>query len=119
MPERIVTDPKTGGQKGEKPARFDLLPPDALWQIAEHFGRGAEKYADRNWERGYAWSLSYAALQRHLHAWWGGEDLDAETGSSHLAAAGFHVLALLAFQGRGVGTDDRSRTKRKMKGKRR
>jgi hypothetical protein len=96
--EVTVTDPDTGGQKGRKPARFDLLPWNALWEVAEHYGKGAEKYEDRNWERGYDWSLSYAALQRHLAAWWQGEDIDTETGSSHLAAAAFHVLALLTFK---------------------
>jgi dATP/dGTP diphosphohydrolase len=102
-----IIDPLTGGEKGRKLARTDLLPPDALLSIAEHYGRGALKYEDRNWERGYAWSLSYGALLRHLFAWWGGEDIDAETGSSHLAAVGWHALALIAFETREVGTDDR------------
>jgi hypothetical protein len=96
--EVTITDPVTGGKKGQKPARFDLLPWNALREIAEHYGKGAEKYDDRNWEKGYDWSLSYAALQRHLTAWWQGEDIDAETGSSHLAAVAFHVLALLTFK---------------------
>lgn len=102
-----VVDPTTGGEKGQKLARFDLIPVDALWDIAEHFGRGAEKYADRNWERGYKWSLSYAALLRHLTAWWGGEDFDEETGSHHLAAVGFHTMALLTFVRTHPDGDDR------------
>lgn len=102
---RVVS--KTGGAKGSKMARFDLLPPAAVKEIAEHFGKGAAKYADRNWEKGYAWSLSYAALQRHLHAFWGGEDIDPETGSHHLAAAGFHVLALLENRRINPQFDDR------------
>lgn len=102
-----VTDPTTGGAKGQKLFRTDLLPADALLAVAEHFGRGARKYEDRNWEKGYAWSLSYAALLRHLLAFWGGEDIDEETGSLHLQAVGFHALALLAFSLRDAGTDDR------------
>ena len=105
--ELRVTDPVTGGQKGDKLARMDLLPWDTLHTLSEHYGRGALKYDDRNWEKGYAWHLSYAALQRHLAAWWQGEDVDEETGSSHLAAAAFHVLAMMTFQARGLGTDDR------------
>ncbi len=77
-------------------------------QIAEHFGKGAAKYADRNWERGYEWSLSFAALQRHLWAFWMGEDHDPEMGSHHLAAAGFHVLALLTFVEEHPSLDDRA-----------
>lgn len=87
----------TGGEKGVKPQRFDLLPWHSLGVVAEHYAKGAEKYAAHNWRRGYEWSKSFAALQRHLSAWWQGEDVDAETGSSHLAAAAFHVLALIEF----------------------
>lgn len=105
--ETRVVDPSTGGAKGQKLARFDLLPSDALWAVAEHYGKGAAKYEERNWERGYAWSLSYGALQRHLNQFWSGEDVDAELQGPHLAAAAFHVLALLAFSLRGAGTDDR------------
>lgn len=105
--ETIETDPTTGGQKARKLARFSLLPYDALWRVAEHFGRGAEKYEDRNWERGYAWSWSYDALMRHLTAWWHGEDRDTETGSLHITAVAWHALVLLAFRLRHIGTDDR------------
>jgi 5'(3')-deoxyribonucleotidase len=106
-----IVDPKSGGEKGQKLARFDLLPPDALDAVATHFGLGARKYADRNWERGYAWGLSYGAALRHLNLFWAGEDYDHDPSlgqpSPHLAAAAFHILALLAFQKRGIGTDDR------------
>lgn len=87
----------TGGEKGTKDARFDLIPADALHQLAEHYGFGARKYADNQWRKGYEWSKSYAAMQRHLNAWWGGEDIDEETGSSHIAAAAWHCFTLLTF----------------------
>lgn len=105
--EWTVTDPETGGMKGQKPARMELLPYDVLAKVAEHYGRGAEKYDARNWEKGYAYSLSMGALMRHLSAWWQGEDIDAETGSSHLYAVIFHAFSLAAFELRGIGTDDR------------
>lgn len=105
--EEIITDPLTGGQKGRKLARTDLLPADVLMLLAEHYGKGALKYADRNWEKGYAWSLSYGALLRHLFLWESGEDYDEETGSLHTVAAAWHAISLIAFQTRGVGTDDR------------
>jgi hypothetical protein len=95
--EERITDPTTGGEKGRKLARFDLIPARALWHLAEHFGRGASKYADRNWERGYAWSLSFGAIMRHLWAFWGGEDHDKETGSHHLDAVMWHAMVLRTF----------------------
>jgi hypothetical protein len=102
-----VIDPETGGEKGTKLARFDLIPADALWQLAEHYGIGATKYADRNWERGYDWSLSYAALMRHAVTFWQGHDIDSETGSHHMAAVAFHALALLTFDITHPEKDDR------------
>ena len=111
--EVTVVDEETGGAKGRKLARHELLPPESLTAIAERFGLGAAKYEDRNWEKGYDWSLSYGALQRHLLAWWGGEDVDEEFGDSHLAAAGFHVLVLLSFIENHLDGDDRPVTKGK------
>lgn len=106
-PEEIrIVDPTTGGQKGSKLARFDLIPPEPLWALAEHYGRGALKYDDRNYEKGYKWGLSFAALQRHLYQWVGGESFDAETGTHHLISAAWHCFALFLFETRTLGTDD-------------
>lgn len=108
--EVIVVDKKTGGQKGQKLQRFSLIPPDVEWLLAEHYGRGALKYADRNWEKGYNWSLSYDALKRHLNQRLRGEVIDQETGSRHLIAVVWHAMALAAFELRGAGTDDLTMT---------
>lgn len=111
MTEVRVVDPNTGGAKGSKPARFDLIPPDVLWELAVHFGKGEEKYPSpepgiMNWQLGYNWSLSYAALQRHLFLWSKGEDIDEETGTHHLIAVAWHAFCLRWFQEHGMGTDD-------------
>ena len=91
----------TGGAKGSKGARFDLIPTGPLWELAEHYGKGAQKYERvngiDNWRNGYDWSLSYAALQRHVNAFWNGEDIDPENGSKHIIAAAWHCLALAHF----------------------
>jgi hypothetical protein len=104
---RVVSE--TGGEKGSKLPRFDLMPPDALFEVAKVYGIGSKKYADRNWERGYPWGLSYAALERHLNKDKAGETYDDE-GFMHLAAVAWHALALISFRLRGVGTDDRGNT---------
>lgn len=101
-----VVDPVSGGEKGSKLARFSLIPAEFLWALAEHYGLGARKYADRNWERGYKWSLSVDALERHLNQWKLGESKDVETGSYHLIAVAWHACALFIFGLRGLGTDD-------------
>lgn len=89
--------------------RMELLPPDALIEIAKVFTMGAEKYADRNWERGMDWGRIYAATMRHLSAFWAGEDIDSEWGYSHLAHAGCSILMLLATYMRNIGTDSRQK----------
>lgn len=108
----VRTTSSTGGQKGVKAERHDLLPKAGLDAIARVFGFGATKYADHNWRRGYEWGKSYAALQRHLQAFWDGETYDEESGEPHLGHAGFHILVLLTWlaeQGEGVDNpfDDR------------
>lgn len=106
MQEILVTDPITGGQKGAKLARFSLIPPEFLWALAEHYGKGARKYEDRNWERGYQWSLSLDALERHLNQWLRGEDRDEETDTHHLICVAWHAIALFVYSVRGLGTDN-------------
>lgn len=93
--ERVVSP--TGGAKGQKMERYDLIPPEPLRLLAEHYGRGAKKYGDDNWTKGYDWSLNFAAMQRHAWAFWGGEDNDPETGSPHMVAVAWHAFTLLAF----------------------
>ena len=106
LEEIRITDPNTGGEKGSKLARFSLIPTEFLWELACHYGRGARKYADRNWEKGYNWSLSVDALERHLAQWKLRETHDAETGTHHLVAVAWHACALFVFDIRGLGKDD-------------
>lgn len=108
MTETRRKDEKTGGEKGVKPQRYGLIPPEALDSLARVYGVGADKYADRNWEKGYPWSWSFDAMMRHAWAFWRGEDNDPETGQPHLAHVAWHAFAMLTYQRRKIGTDDRS-----------
>jgi hypothetical protein len=87
--------------------RYDLIPADALDELAKVYTAGAEKYADRNWEAGMSWSRAFGSLMRHAWAWMRGEDIDSESGLPHMAHAAFRCLQLLAYAKRGVGGDDR------------
>lgn len=107
MSEEVRTTSATGGQKGTKLERFDLLPVGALTTLARHYGVGALKYDDNQWRKGYEWSKSYAAMQRHLTEFWGGQDIDPETGSPHMAAVAWHAFTLLTFMEDFPEYDDR------------
>lgn len=74
--------------------RTDLVPPSAIVSMARGFTYGANKYDDRNWEKGINYGRLYGALQRHLNAWWNGENRDPESRLSHLDHA-FCCLAML------------------------
>ena len=102
-----VTDPTTGGQKGSKPQRFDLIPAEVLWELASIYGHGSSKYADRNWEKGYKWGLSFASLMRHAWKFWWGEEIDPESGHPHMGHAMWHCAALLWFSRHRRELDDR------------
>lgn len=73
--------------------RYDLLPPHAIEQLAKILTMGANKYADRNWEKGMNWTSTVASLKRHLAAFEKGEDKDPESGLLHMA----HIMCNAAF----------------------
>lgn len=104
--DEVMSVSSSGAMKGTKLARYDLIPA-ALEEVAKHYGRTAHKYPPGNWRKGYEWSKSYAALMRHVTAWWNGEDNDPELDSPHLAAVAWHALTLLEFARTHLEMDDR------------
>ena len=108
--EIISVDETTGGRKAVKTARYDLIPADPLRLLAKQYGLGTVKYGDRNWEKGYVWSKSFASANRHLWEFWNGEDVDKEIKNLHIIAAAWHCFALAEFYLKGSGTDDRPRS---------
>ena len=108
---------KEGGKLDMGKARIDLIAPELIFAVALVSTAGLAKYPDRNWEKGMKWGRMFAACMRHAWAWWGGKlptnmnyllgELDGETKMSHLWHAGWCIMALIAYEQRGVGTDDR------------
>ncbi len=87
--------------------RYDLTPPEVEEAIATVLTFGAEKYGDRNWELGMAWGRPYAALRRHMAAWWSGEEFDPESGLPHTWHAAACIAFLVAFEARDIGINDK------------
>lgn len=113
------TWPQDEGRKDDaNKVRMDLVPPEIIFAIADILTFGAEKYSARNWEKGMTWGRPFAALMRHMWAWWGGRgptsksflfgDLDEETKRSHLWHAACCIAFLVTFEERGIGEDDRA-----------
>jgi hypothetical protein len=72
--------------------RMDLIPPEAIEELAKVLTMGASKYDDNNWQ-GVESHRYDAALMRHYVAWKKGEEVDPESGFSHLS----HMLCNVAF----------------------
>lgn len=88
-----------------------LIPPEALLEIAKILAFGAEKYGENNWRKDIdntSYSRTYASIQRHLLAWFAGQDLDPESGESHISHAATQILILIMQIKYGIEeTDDR------------
>ena len=61
------------------------------------------------------WLVCYASAMRHLLKWAGGEDLDDESGLSHLDHAITNLAFLVAYERRGIGSDNRPFSKKEKK----
>jgi hypothetical protein len=115
-PEDSEPTPQEGVKFDQGKARYDLIPPEVEEAIAQVLSFGAAKYGNRNWEAGMDWGRVYAAMRRHMGAWWRRlEDNDPESGMPHLWHAAACIAFLVAFEARGEGNDDRPKQKRKMK----
>lgn len=101
-------DPK--GQAGSLKAPLGLVPPYAMEQTAWVHKLGAEKYGPWNWrETGVCASTYVNAILRHLNAWRDGEDLDPESGITHLAHIACSANILMDAEVCGKLQDDRNK----------
>lgn len=88
--------------------QWHLVPWDAMRKVVEVLMIGANKYRPRGWEDGMEYSRVYSAMQRHATAWFQDrEENDPTDGQHHLASVAWCALVLIAYQLRGIGTDDR------------
>lgn len=91
---------------GGKPS-LELIPRECLDGMGHVLKFGAEKYDRHLWREGMEWSRLLGGALRHITAFNDGEDLDPESGLSHL----YHAMTCLAFvgtyQATSTGTDDR------------
>lgn len=69
---------------------------------------GASKYGAFNWQADPVDATTYySAAMRHLLQWFSGEDVDPESGSSHLAHVRACMAILIDAQASGKLVDDR------------
>lgn len=81
---------------GGKP-RISILQGRALYEVMKVGEMGAKKYGDHNYRLGMSVTRYIDAAFRHVFIQWLflGEDLDAESGLSHLAHGAWNLLSAL------------------------
>ncbi len=89
---------ETGKKFDSGKPRMDLLPMDALLEVAKVLAFGAKKYGDRNWEKGLDVQRLRAAQLRHDAATEMGQAIDEESGLSHTAHKVTDALMELALR---------------------
>lgn len=101
-------DPK--GLVGAAKTPLVLVPAHALEQVAWAHRLGADKYGPYNWrETGVCATTYISAMMRHLNAWRDGEDVDPESGITHLAHIACNANILMDAMHCGTLQDDRYR----------
>ena len=74
--------------------RWSLIPNDVMTDYIKVLEFGAAKYSENNWkyvDNGN--TRYYDATMRHMEAWLQGENVDQESGISHLA----HAMCCITF----------------------
>lgn len=96
---------------GKMKTQFHLVPPRVLKEVADAMTEGANKYGPYNFRQaGVNHSTYFSSTLRHITAWFEGEDIDKDSGLSHItkAIAGLFVLRDSMLEGN--DKDDRPST---------
>lgn len=84
---------------------------EAFFKIADIHDHGDLEYGEGNWRKGQPASQVFSSLQRHLIAWFTGEDYDKKSKLYHLLHAGWNMLFLIhmfvIYRGHYEELDDR------------
>lgn len=93
---------------GSRKAPLSCVPMNVIAEIGVAMAEGAAKYGRHNWRgAGIRSSVYFDAAMRHLIAYWEGEDIDPESGVSHLTKLLAGVVVWRDAQSRGMCIDDR------------
>ncbi len=105
QPEML--EPTVGRKNDEGKRQWHLLPIEGTEAMVEVMEFGAKKYGDYNWYLGMDWLRLFNAVNRHLWAWFKGEENDPESGLPHISHASCCILMLGSLIILNKGKDDR------------
>lgn len=93
---------------GVRKAPMSTVPANVLAELGVAMLEGASKYGRHNYRAaGVRASVYYDATMRHLMGWWEGEDVDPDSGLSHVVKAIAALTVLRDAMHNELWTDDR------------
>lgn len=112
LPVRRATDAKPTNPKdlcGVRKAPMSTVSAAVLAEVGVAMLEGASKYGRHNYRAvGVRSSVYYDGTMRHLMAWWEGQDIDPDSGMSHITKAITSLVVLRDAMIQGKCTDDRA-----------
>ncbi len=104
----MATSPNPKDRLGAQKVSITKLPPVAVLHTSHALMNGADKYGAYNWrEKAVRASIYVDACERHLNAWFDGEEEAPDSGVHHLGHAMACLAILLDAQETGNLIDDR------------
>ena len=104
--DKIGLDPKD--EAGKSKPQLAIIPTISEQCEAKALALGAEKYGFYNWRKSPVETMTYLnAIKRHLNAFIDGEDIDPESGVSHLGHIKAGCSILLDAEKTGTLLDNR------------
>lgn len=91
--QKLDTTSSLGTKHDSGKPKVSLIPTEAILEMATALTYGASKYGTDNFKAGISYRRLLDAAMRHLLAFSAGEDIDAESGNTHVS----HALASLAM----------------------
>lgn len=110
LPKQNSTTKQTNPKDlvGTQKAPMSTVSAPVLAEIGVAMLEGACKYGRHNYRAvGVRASVYYDATMRHLMSWWEGEDIDPDSGMSHVTKAITSLVVLRDAMIQGKVTDDR------------
>lgn len=101
-----ASNPKDAVGTGKVP--FSTVPAPVIAEVGLGMLEGARKYGRHNYRAiGVRGSVYYDAAMRHLTGWWEGQDIDPDSGLSHITKALASLVVLRDAMMNGKWIDDR------------
>ncbi len=101
----------SGARRNRGKVSFSIVPMHLLSGVARILMGGSLKYAPYNWSSGMKWSVCMDCAFRHIFKfWYMGEELDEESGETHLDHAICNLMFLKHYMAAYKEGDDRPPT---------